>query len=684
MGNENHGSADKLVQAGAVHGGIHFYAEAAPQQKLLKVPGQLLAVSDHFVDRDPAVDVLNDLLDEPRVGRAGLAVISGASGIGKSALIAQWSHQVQQRFPDGQIVFDFERGERSLGDAAEHCLRSIGVEPEWIPPATGDKVAMLRTWTKDRRQLFIFENVAVLDHVLELVPASGASVVLCTSHQDGAELAADGAQPIRLTPLESEHAIDCLRREDLRERVDAEPEAAAELVARTGGFPIALNVMVGLLKTRTSWTIARAVQELSEKRRRRKHFRKAFAELDLAVEQLTRAEAQVYGLLGRVALALPVGAVAALADLTELDAEDHLEQLHRICLVEENDQEQFLLHDLVAEHAAETLGMSDVSSDDAVRRLVAWYRQQGAFADRAVMEPSRLRVVDDDLAGENPFTRERALEWLRSERVNLLGMVRLAAESGWHVDVIALCDGPLWALHNQDKHYSDTLAALVAAIASAVAIEDLVAEARMRSLRGHLLVECGELDEARAECAEAVAVAERAGHRRILASALEFQGKALHASGEFDAALGNFERARQLNEELGRQRGMALQEYLIGKSLSALGRHDEALQVLAEALDRIAGFPEDKRTPSRIRVAAARAHQALDQHDQAVSLLREAISATRERSSFDLAEPLELLADSLTALRRPGARECLEEALEIYEQAQSPKADRVRRKLSEG
>ncbi|RKT83597.1 NB-ARC domain-containing protein [Saccharopolyspora antimicrobica] len=681
MGNENRGSARNIVQVGALRGDVHIH-EAVGAQPV--APGELPAAPAHFVDRDGPLAELDELLGESREGRAAWAVISGVSGVGKSAFAVHWSHLVKRGFEDGQIVFDFRRGARDLGDAAEHCLRSLGVEAELIPPATDDKVAMLRSWTQDRKLLFLFDDVVELEDVLELLPASGASVVLCTSRQDGAELAADGALPIRLKPLNSGHALDCLRRKDLRERVDAEPDAAAELVARSGGLPIALNVMIGLLARRTSWTIARAVRELSERSRRRTHFRRAFAELDLAVEQLTRAEARVYGLLGRVGLALPAGAVAALADLTEIDAEAHLDELHRICLVEENDQEQFLLHDLVTEHAAETLGASDASSDDAVRRLVAWYRQQGAFADRMVTEPSRLRVVDDEVTGENPFTREEALEWLRSERVNLLGMVRLAAESAWHVDVIALCDGPLWALHNQDKHYSDTLSALAEAVTSAVAIEDLPAEARMRSLRGQLLVECGELDEALAECAEAVAVAERAGHRRILASALEFQGKALHALERFGAAIENFRRARQLNAELGRQRGMAIQDYLIGKSLSALGRNEEALQAFGSATELIAGFPGDKRTPSRISVAAARVHQALGQHEQAASQLREAISATRERSSFDVAEPLELLADSLTALGRPGARECLEEALEIYEQARSPKAERVRRKLSEG
>ncbi|GAA4612305.1 hypothetical protein [Saccharopolyspora hordei] len=211
--------------------------------------------------------------------------------------------------------------------------------------------------------------------------------------------------------------------------------------------------------------------------------------------------------------------------------------------MDEHDLEQFLLPDLLSGHAAGPLDAVD--RDDDFGRLLAWYRRQGAFADRAVTGPGRFRVVDDELDGENPFSRETALEWLRSERVNLVGMVRLAAESGCHTDVIALCDGPLWALHEQGEHAGDTLEALSAGVASAVALADPVAEARMRGLRGRLLVERGEVDDALVECAEAVAVAEGSGHRRVLAAALQARGEVLQARGEHAAAVEDFQRARR-------------------------------------------------------------------------------------------------------------------------------------------
>ena len=116
------------------------------------------------------------------------------------------------------------------------------------------------------------------------------------------------------------------------------------------------------------------------------------------------------------------------------------------------------------------------------------------------MEPTRLRVGDPDVDGTNPFGgKQAALEWLERERPNLLAVVGVCAENDWHEDVIAVCDGPLWALHHHHKHYADTLTALRHAVVSAAALGNPAVEARMRSLRSQLLVETGEVVQAQEE-----------------------------------------------------------------------------------------------------------------------------------------------------------------------------------------
>ncbi|WP_263250899.1 NB-ARC domain-containing protein [Saccharopolyspora rosea] len=683
MGNDNSGRVENLAQVGGdVHGGIHFHGG-----RDVPVPRELPPEPEHFVDREEQRAWLDRLLDGDRRGRAEVGAVTGLSGVGKSALIAYWlrAHDVIERFDHGQVYFDFGSGRRTVDQAAEHCLRALGVPGERIPPTSQGKIALLRTETDHRRLLFFFDNVDDVRELLRLRPASPDSVVLCTSHRDAAELRPDGVAAIRLAPLDEDTALDVLRRCAGAELVEAELDAAKRVVELCGYLPIALRVVAARLVKRGG-RIERVAAELQDRQRRRVRLEKVLRALDFATDGLDEPHAELYRLLGVFpGRGFTAEAVAALADLDPADAEDALEELHDRSLLERDDLDRYRFHDLVREHAAEAgrqLGAD--RREAALRRLVGWYRRQGAFADRKVMEPTRLRVADPDVAGKNPFSgKKAALEWLERERPNLLAVVGVCAENDWHEDVVAICDGPLWALHHQHKHYADTLAALRRAVDSAAALGNPVAEARMRSLRSQLLVETGETAQARDESERACAVAERAGHRRVLASALEFRGKALHACGDHSDAIGFFHRAHALNEEVGQVRGMALQEYLAGKSLVALGKYAEALDNLRTALDRMAGFPDDARTPERIRITMGRAHQGRDRHDDALSEFEAAIRSIRARgASFDLAEPLELLAESLVATGRPGAQDCLREALSLHESVRSPKADRVRGKLT--
>jgi tetratricopeptide (TPR) repeat protein len=689
MSNENIADVQNLVQAGEVHGGVHFHhrhAEPAPPEQLPPDPAI-------FVDRQDEQERLQSLLVQDEGARAACAVISGLSGTGKSALATRWVHGVRSRFEHGQIYLDLHGREPAVSDVAEHCLRALGVSGEQLPRTPGEALGLLRTRTTGRKLIFVFDNVAEPRVLLDLRPASADSLVLFISHRSARELGLDGVESIELGTLDEVPALELLAAACGPDRVREEPEAARRLVELCDGLPIALRIVAGRLARHRKWSLARVADELSDEDRRldRLHDRGepvVREALDFSFGHLPEPQAHLYRLLGLFpGPAFTPEAVAALAGMSWHDTEDVLSELHATSLLEENDQGQYRFHDLVRLHAVELAkGLPAGTEEAALSRLAEWYRKQGAFADRALMEPSRLRVGrDDDLvaSAENPFDPVGALQWLESERQNILAVVEESADRGWNRTVISLCDGPLWALHNQHKHYADTLNALNRATSAAQVEEDLVAEARMRTLRVRLLMESHEFEAAHEEADTARRVAEASAHRRILGSALEFHGRVYLEQHRPTEALPLFQQAHAINAERGRPRGMALQEHFMGQALDMRGDYEEALRHLRKALERLAEFPNDKRTPARIRVSMGRTYQHLGWHREAIDVLGSAIEGMRARQvSFDLAQPLVLLADSLDAVGdADAAREHREEALRIYEQAQSPEAESLRERL---
>lgn len=683
MRNEYRGEAGTVVQIGSAYG-VGLPGEAA------EPPAQLPGEPVVFVDREQPLESLNSLLASGHdLQRARNVLISGQRGSGKSALARYWLHRIKSRFEDGQVYFPFSDQGRDTGvrDVVHHCLRTLGVRPECLPTSTEEALGVLRTKTSGKKMVFLFDGAPAPLELARLELNSPDVLVVITSHHQIDRL--DGGGNVHIGPLDAESALRLLDRKVGDGRVDAEPVAAARIVELCGALPLALDVVGDLISRHPKWTLQRAVDKLADEDRRLERISYDGAPLvrnalDFVYAQLPERQAMLYRALGVIpGSSFSVWAAAALLDGDPEDTQDDLEELRALSLLECDDQEQYRFHDLVRLHAR---AFPVPDAEERLLRLAEWYRLHGAYADRAVLEPARLRVSGDDelVAGRpNPFDRDSATRWLERERANILAVLRESARRGWNAIVVSLCDSPLWALHQLHKHYAETIEALHYAVTAARDEQDLVAEARMRTLLVRLHMECGDFDAAHAEAAQARRVAEQSGHRRVQASAAEFHGRVYLEQRRWDEARPLFEFARAVNEELGKPRGMALQEHFLGQVLDGAGRHEEALRTMDAALERLREFPNDRRTPARIRVSMGRAHQHLGRHGPAIDLLRRALSElTDAGASFDLALPLELLARSSSATgAEEEARACLRQALRLYEQAGSPRAERVRSRL---
>ncbi|MDA5282301.1 BTAD domain-containing putative transcriptional regulator [Streptomyces sp. Isolate_45] len=174
-----------------------------------------------------------------------LLVVSGAPGIGKSALAHQCAHRVQDAFPGG--VFSVDLGGNEGNGVTAQEARGLLPEPG------------------DGRRLLILDNATGAGQVLPLLPASGDVSVLVTSRRGlAAVVATHGGAVHRLDVLGPSEAHGLLAGLVGAERIAAEEHAARELASVCGYFPLALRIAAGRLLTRPGLSVADCAAWLSE------------------------------------------------------------------------------------------------------------------------------------------------------------------------------------------------------------------------------------------------------------------------------------------------------------------------------------------------------------------------------------------------------------------------------------
>ncbi|RKN23261.1 AfsR/SARP family transcriptional regulator [Streptomyces radicis] len=695
-------------------------------------PAQLPAAVPDFTGRKAFVAELGAQLASADGRVMAVSAVAGIGGVGKTTLAVQVAHAAREHFPDGQLYVDLQGAGAAPSDPAAVLgafLRALGQQDTGIPETLDERAALYRSLLDGRRVLTLLDNARDAAQVRHLLPGTPGCATLITSRVRMVDLA--GAHLVDLDVMSPEEALTLFTRIVGPERVNAERNAAMDVVAACGFLPLAIRIAASRLATRRTWTVATLARKLSDERRRLDELQAGDqavkATFELGYGQLEREQARAFRLLGLAdGPDISLAAASALLGRDPADAEHLLETLVDTSLLESAAPGRYRFHDLVrlfARACAERDEQPPAERAAALARLLDFYLATTARV-YAVQRPGD-RLPDHLAPTESPglsfANGSAALDWLFAEADCLLACVRQLALG----DTLRACTDLLLAARDLDE--SGTFSrqfeqAALTVLDAACRSTDPLIEGRVRLALTHAYNLAWRLDEAEEQARHAhllgleandpvsscMAPNERGGiafHRERYADAVEYLEYALAAfrrdgnrAGEASAltnlsrahsSLGEHELAVRLAREaidryveLGSSLRLANGHYALGVLLTAAGEHAAAFDELSAAL---AGFEENRQRVwvGMTFIRMAEATLGTDAPDGSAALAERAVAQFRDvGNEWMQARALTMLGRALDAVGQPGrARACWQQALTAFEKLGSGEAAEVRNLL---
>ncbi|MFF5260815.1 BTAD domain-containing putative transcriptional regulator [Actinomadura viridis] len=546
--------------------------------KATERPASLPAALADFTGRAPLIDRMTGWLTR-RDGTAPVVVtLSGAAGVGKTALAVHVAHAVRAAYPDGQLAIDLlGTGGRLLPPAAAlgEFLRALGVPGPSVPEGEDERAALFRTLLADRRVLLLLDDARDAAQIRPLLPGTGGCAVLVTSRARPA--GPPGARRIDLDVLDPVEAID-LFTAIAGPRAAAERRAVVDVVALCGFLPLAVRIAAARLAARPGWPVSALAARLADGGRRLAELRIGGLAVETAFQRgydrLEAGTARAFRLLAVPETeGLSPSAAAALLGTSRAEAGHVLESLVDLGLLDSPSPERYRYHDLLwlfARQNPEPPGERGERAA-ALRRLLRFALGAQLEVLRVVRPGAPMPVAGPGETGGPEFSSTaEAREWAHRELPGSLAVIRQAARLeadreaggdtggdpggqagdaggalGEAADLLLALD----PLLEDGQRWDEARPAARAVLDEAVRRGDRRSEARARYVLGRILTHTGRPDEARTHAERAAGLCRGTGDGALLAGALDLLARLAFHRRDLREVLGDPEGARRLRRE---------------------------------------------------------------------------------------------------------------------------------------
>jgi DNA-binding SARP family transcriptional activator len=662
-------------------------------------PQQLPPAIPHFTGRPSELESLAARAG----GTAGwpvISVISGTAGVGKTALAVRLAHDVAHLFADGQLYvnlhgFDPSGQPTPPSAAVRGFLRALAVPARQIPSRLDQQAALYRSVLAGKRMLVVLDDARDEAQVRPLLPGTPGCMVVVTSRSQLIGLAAaDGAHQLALELFSGREGRELLARRLGRERVAADPGAAAELVALCARLPLALSVAAARAAALPTVPLAALAAELRQTRQRldaldtgdgASSIRAAFAR---SYQDLSSPAARMFRLVGvHPGPDISVPAAASMAGIQADQARAALAELARFHLATEHAHGRFTCHDLLRAYAAEQATRVDTEPE----RRAALHRMLDHYLHTARRGAVLLHPARDEVTPAPPLTgvvperltdHRQALAWYDLEHPVLLASAELACGAGFDIHAWQLPWALVPVLYRRG-YWPEWVTLQTRALDSAERLDDHNARARVLLDLGYAHAVRASPEDASRPLRQALRLFRQLGDRVGQARTYNALAMVLESEHRPADALRYAERSLSLYEAAGNPAAQANALTTVGWYHALLGDHQQALTRSRRAIAVLRELGNRHGEAGACMVAGHALHH-LGRHREAITCHRRSLTLYRELGDLQhQADALIQLGDAQQAAGNlEAAREAWQRSVTILEHLDHPDASQFRARLA--